>query len=607
MKLGTKLMVGGMLLVLIPVVIVGVLSYQKASKALEEISFDRALVMSKDVSHSVQEIVKLELNIVSNLADEQIGEESSAHFERMVKKSEGAYETVFLANASGNIFVDGSGGEYKNVSVADRDYFKAALEGKSNVGSVTASKKTGKPIIPLAAPVFSQQKKIEGVVVILFKIDFMTKEIVNRKIGKSGYLFLVDETNMVIVHPKEGLVLAKKTSDFPGMEQITSRLSKKEEGVESYTFQGVAKIAGFSSVPFTNWAVISTQDQDEFLDPVYAIRNIIILIAAIFLIAAAVIIIIFSKGITHPINRVVSGLNEGADQVAEASGHVSASSQQLAEGASEQAAAIEETSSSLEEMSSMTKQNADNAQQASNMMATEAKESYRVITEKMNLMQGAVSESVQASEETAKIIKTIDEIAFQTNLLALNAAVEAARAGEAGAGFAVVADEVRNLALRAAEAAKTTSNLIEGSSTKIKQASVLFGEVSGELSANRNIAKKVTALVEEIAEASKEQAIGIEQVNKAVAEMDKVVQTNAATAEESAAAAEEMNAQAEQMKAHVGDLVAVIGGSNEKSGKIRKEKKVSSLRTLIPGKKTNELVLAASGANKSGEMDIEDF
>lgn len=270
--------------------------------------------------------------------------------------------------------------------------------------------------------------------------------------------------------------------------------------------------------------------------------------------------VVLTLSITRPIKRIIEGLSEGADQVAAASGQVSGASQQLAEGASEQAASIEETSSSLEEMASMTRQNAEHAGEANRLMS-ETSQVVSTANQSMDRLTASMSDISKSSEETSKIIKTIDEIAFQTNLLALNAAVEAARAGEAGAGFAVVADEVRNLAMRAAEAAKNTANLIEGTVKRIKEGSDLVQNTSTDFNQVALSAGKMGELVGEISVASSEQAQGIEQVNKAVGEMDKVVQQNAANAEESASASEEMNAQAERMKEFVKELVSLIGGA----------------------------------------------
>ncbi len=287
------------------------------------------------------------------------------------------------------------------------------------------------------------------------------------------------------------------------------------------------------------------------------------LIAAIVL--GVLIAVSIARSITKPIRRIIVGLRDGSDQVASAAAQVSAGSQSLAEGASEQAASIEETSSSLEEMASMTKSNADNANEAKVRMG-EAGQIVDKVNRHMGDMADAIREITKSSEETGKIVKTIDEIAFQTNLLALNAAVEAARAGEAGAGFAVVADEVRNLAMRAADAAKNTTDLIENTIKAVKRGNELTQTTREAFKDNVAIAQKVGSLVDEISAASNEQSQGIEEINRAVTEMDKVVQQVAANAEESASASEEMNAQAEEMQSFVGELVDMVGGSLSKGG-----------------------------------------
>ena len=289
-------------------------------------------------------------------------------------------------------------------------------------------------------------------------------------------------------------------------------------------------------------------------------RNVTVLGAA-----AIVIGILFAffiaRGITSVLRDISEQMGTGAEQVTAASSQVSSASQSLAEGASENAAALEETSASLEEMSSMTKQNADNAAQANSLMDLTTSTVARA-GDSMKQMTSSMEDISSSGKEIGKIIKTIDEIAFQTNLLALNAAVEAARAGEAGQGFAVVADEVRNLAQRAAEAAKNTAELIEGTILKIDDGNRLVKSTDEAFSEVAVNAGKVGELVSEIAAASQEQAQGIDQINTAMTQMDQVTQQNAANAEESASASEELNAQAESMHDTVLELLRLVGGAN---------------------------------------------
>ncbi|WP_415910313.1 methyl-accepting chemotaxis protein [Oleiharenicola sp. Vm1] len=262
---------------------------------------------------------------------------------------------------------------------------------------------------------------------------------------------------------------------------------------------------------------------------------------------------------SRALRDIAAQLASGSAQVATAATQVSSSAQNLASGSSEQAASIEETSASLEEISSMTKRNAESAAQAKQLAngTRHAAEAGATDVTAMNDAMGAIKAS---SDNIAKIIKAIDEIAFQTNILALNAAVEAARAGEAGAGFAVVAEEVRNLAQRSATAAKETAEKIEDAISKSAHGAGISERLAKSLDEIVGKARKVDDLVAEIAQASQEQSQGIGQVLTAVTQMDKVTQSNAASAEESAAAAEELNAQAQLLDEAVAQLEILVEG-----------------------------------------------
>jgi methyl-accepting chemotaxis protein len=307
---------------------------------------------------------------------------------------------------------------------------------------------------------------------------------------------------------------------------------------------------------------------------------------------------LLARSTARPIMGAVEGLMESAGSITAAAGQISAASQQLAEGASEQAAAIEETSASLEEIASTTRKNAENAGYADKLM----KNTHEIVGRANTSMQGLTSsmqEISAASEQTQKIVKTIDEIAFQTNLLALNAAVEAARAGEAGAGFAVVADEVRNLAMRAAESARSTGELIESTVRKIQVGVGLVQQTNQEFNEVTSMVTKSGELVGEIAAASVEQAQGIDHLNQAVQEMDKVVQQNAASAEETASITREMNAQSTMVKNLVIGLSGLVGAQDRTEGSSQEPHGPPPARTRTPAKAAPRTLKAPNGGNGS--------
>jgi methyl-accepting chemotaxis protein len=463
-------------------------------------------------------------------------------------------------------------GEIEIVPLSDYQtadyYLKARRSGEATVLEPFQYEVEGETVLmtTLAVPI-EVEGQVLGVAGVDLSLGAISRMLADLDLSHGGFMSVISQGHSYVGHPEKSLAGSKVTAEHEWLRDHLRELGDGGGFVVTNHSTRLGAEALRVARPFeigqtgTSWTAMATIPMHSIMAKAERITWLTLLIGGVGFLVVAAVVYLLARSIANPVQRIVDGLRASAEQVTSASSQLSSSSQQMAEGTSEQASNLEETSSSLEEMSSQTKQNADNAGQVETSM-NQAGEVVESGVEAMDRMSQTIEEIRNSSAETSKIVKTIDDIAFQTNLLALNAAVEAARAGDAGKGFAVVAEEVRNLAQRSAEAAKSTSELIEKSQKKSEDGVSVAQEVSSNLHLIKENRDKVGTLISEISAASKEQAQGIDQVNNAVAEMDKVVQRNASDSEETASAAQELSSQARELDAMVQRLVGIVSGSN---------------------------------------------
>lgn len=497
-------------------------------------------------------------------------------------KRYGQFEQTFLLDISGAPIATSSTNSLSSSTIDFRQEqsFQVARDGKVGWSPARAGSDRNEPVMILSVPV-NQNGKVAGVMMAIVRLSQYTHSFIDPiRVQNSGYVWLCNQSGEVLAHPDKSKILSFDIKQ----EDWGRELLQQSSGKLYFTFNGERKFCVFESNSRLGiWATASLSIS-ELVAPARKLGFLTLGIGLAILAAMIVTVLVTVRSVTRPMDRNTASLSAISGEVAAAAGQVSSTSQSLADGATQQAAALQQTGASLEEMSSMIQRNADNARKA-NDLAREARNAADQGAQDMQRMNTAMDAIKASSDDIAKIIKTIDEIAFQTNILALNAAVEAARAGQAGMGFAVVADEVRNLAQRSAEAARETAAKIEGAIDRTGQGVEISTKVGETLNGIVAKARQVSELVAEVADASREQTLGITQINAAVGQLDRLTQANAASAEESASASEELSAHAQSMTSAVSELMELINHQSTKTPKVpasAPEPRAKPLLTALP-------------------------
>jgi len=577
----------------------GVIVHARAKAGISELVGEELVSLTKSMSDyaegSLQSYLGTSITLAASpdlrdcieLADRKgpgADREASALSSRLAvmlksKQLAAQYEAISVFDGKGKIIASSDPGAI-GLNLSEREYFKEAMSGKAYISQMFTNKSSGSVTLALAAPVTDQAGRVSGICAITIKTSVITDVMAKYSLGKGGYFAIVDETGLFVLHPNKDKVMKADINTTPGLEDVARKGLAGETGFGDCSLQGVQKVAGYTTVPSVGWVVYSVMNKSDFLATANSVGAIILLVASVASVLAILCFILLSRSITVPLGlavkqaaifadgdltnkdhekfldrgdeigdlafsfkklfdnltRIAGEIQSAAANVASGSEEISSTTESISQGATEQAASAEEVSSSIEEMSATIKQNSDNAVTTEGISTKAVKDAERG--------SAAVGQAVTAMKEIADKISIIDEIASQTNLLALNAAIEAARAGETGKGFAVVASEVRKLAERSQKAAGEITELASSTVSIAQDAGKVIADMVPDI-------RRTSDLVREIAAASREQSIGVDQVGKAMTQLDTVIQTNASASEEMAGMAEEFSGQAQQLASTV--------------------------------------------------------
>lgn len=621
MKTGSikfRLVTGGIILVLLPLLIVGFLAIMKSSTALTDISKKRVEDIAKDLARLADNSLNAEIKLAELIAaDHQVGdvlglvkqggtdgarEQIDGLYRRLGEvfaKMGSGYQGIFVTDSNGILFtgVLEDGKEYKGSSIADRDYFQAVkTSGKTTVGDVVHSKLTGKLISVVCVPVRSASREFVGTLGLVLKVDFLTELISSHKIGKTGYGFMVDKNGVILAHPVPENILTLNIARLPGMEGITRKMLAGESGVEEYVFKGVDKIAGFAPLSAVNWYVAATQDADDFLLAAHSIRNMSLVVGLATVVLTVITVLYAASLIVKPLNRAIARLKDIAQGEGDLTMRLDARStdevgelglwfnrfieklQAIIKRLAENSDMVNASANQLSAIASQLSAGADDTSQRAANLATASEE----MTANLSNVAAAMEESstntnmvASAAEEMTATINEISENAERARDVSSKAVTQAKNASEKMGELGSAAQKISMVTETITEISEQTNLLALNATIEAARAgdagkgfAVVANEIKELARQTAQATLDIKRQIDDVQRTTKSTGIEIDQISEVIGGVNDIVSTIATAVEQQTAATREIATNISQASQGIQEVNENVNQSSTVSGDI---------------------------------------